>query len=226
MKLSAKDHIHNFELEHSTKQKKMKKVKIKARPETSHVVSSGSDQLLYRDMSSLFNEESNKVLFDKDIDYAKIPGINKITAAQMKSLKEKSKKNARKIESVLSLAKAVNSMGSGIGSGGYISRQLKAPGPHNGHNYVAPHERLIQADLKLPDNIDDYLPKPKQLVHDHPWDKNFVVARSISRDAYDEIKKITTFLLCRSKLGKCVERQVSPPLRTQTRQQIKPKRCK
>ena len=192
MKLSAKDHIHTFELEHASKLK-MKKVKIKARPETSHIVSSGSDQLLHRDMSSLFDEGSNKELFDKDIDYAKIPGINKITAAQMKSLKEKTKKNAKKIESILNLAKAVGSLGSGIGSGGYISRQLKAPGPHNGHNYVAPHERLIQSDLKLPDNIDDYLPKPKELVHDHPWDKNFVVARSISRDAYDEIKKITTF---------------------------------
>lgn len=192
------DHIVKFELKHSKSKSKLKTAEN--RPDTavkssrsSNDLGAADDRAGNSDVDSRIendNDGSMRELFappidDEEVDYSKIiPGLNYITARQLASLRKKTKENSSKISRVLSKASEIDSRRRGVGSrGGAIARKIKAPGPHNGHNRVLPHERLISAKVELPD-ASELQQVFKDIEHPHDWNVNFVTAASISQGKY------------------------------------------
>ncbi len=182
------DHIVKFELKHS---KSKSKLKAASRPDTAMKASRSSNDIAVEsdndiNMRELFAPSSNEE--EEEVDYSKIiPGLNYITARQLATLRKKTKENSSKISRILTKASEIDSRRRGVGSrGGAIARKIKAPGPHNGHNRVLPHERLISAKVELPDPS-ELQQVFKDIEHPHDWDVNFVTAASITQGKYHPV---------------------------------------
>ena len=98
-------------------------------------------------------------------------------------LKEKSLENIERINKVFNNANnSIHPVLTGVGSkGGHIARELKSPGPLNGHNVILPKDRLAFFHGATPAAH----PRTYHLVELPVWNDRFITQKSLSVDPFE-----------------------------------------
>jgi hypothetical protein len=100
------------------------------------------------------NEELDEYQTVISQDVTPPPLYNLHTTRELAEFGKSTLQDVKNITNVLNHAQSVNSRLSGLGSpGGPIARQIKAPGPHNGHNPISKSDSFLNPNFDVGDEV-------------------------------------------------------------------------